>query len=63
MKAARSQEARTSRVWKTSRPQESRIKRMTSNYTALFPSGRRRRKRERKERHQSLEHGEMERRK
>jgi hypothetical protein len=41
MKAARSQEARTSRVWKTSSPQESRIKIITSNNTALFPPARR----------------------
>jgi hypothetical protein len=36
-KAARSQEARTSRVWKTGKSQESRIRRKTPNNTALFP--------------------------
>jgi hypothetical protein len=42
-KAAWSQEARTSRVWKTGSTQESRIKRITPNntaLTALFPPAR-----------------------
>jgi hypothetical protein len=36
-KAVRSQETRTSRVWKTGRSQESRIRRITPNNTAVFP--------------------------
>jgi hypothetical protein len=39
-KAAKYQEARTSKVWKTGRPQESRIKRINPNNTAVFPSAR-----------------------
>jgi hypothetical protein len=52
-KTAKSQESRTSRVWKTGRLQESRIRRITPNNVALFPPAKER-EREKGKRDSSL---------